>query len=124
MIKINSAAHRLSTDLIHRSFRPLEIRRVDAVAGFFMHHAFTQPVTNLCLRGSVAKQFPSIPFFCRKQTVSQLTFGGNSETVAVAAKRLSDGVNEADATAAVGEFEVDSGLARIWPRPRYQGAKG
>ncbi len=58
-----------------------------------------------------AEDGAGVPFGGGEEAVADLAFGGEAQAVAGAAERLRDGLDEADAAAAVGVFEIAGGLA-------------
>ena len=73
---------------------------------------------DLLIAAAAAQKCPGIPFDGRKQTVSHLPFGRQSQAIAIAAKGLRDRIDEADAAAAIGVREIGRRLAGIvdWQR--------
>ena len=68
---------------------------------------------DLVVAAAAAEQCASVPFDGRKQAISHLAFGRQPQAIAIAAERLRDGIDEADAAAAIGIREIRGRLAGI-----------
>ena len=58
-----------------------------------------------------AEECAGVPFGGGEEAVAHLTFGSEPEAIAGAAEGLRDGLDQANAAAAVGKFKVGRGLA-------------
>ncbi len=123
------AQYELAADLVHGALGADEINRIDAVGGGFGADAIAHEVGDFVVRargraGSLtAEDGAGVPFGRRKQAIADLAFGGEAQAVAVAAEGLRDGLNQADAAAAVGVLEVAGRLAGMRAADRHERAE-
>src|SRR5688572_31404679 len=94
-----------AADLVHGTFGLYESRSVDAMPPLFRGNAVTHELDNFLVASARSQQSACVPFRCRKQTISQLSIGGDPQAIAVAAKRLADWIDKADAAHAIGKFK-------------------
>src|SRR5689334_7132054 len=95
-------------NLVHGAFGLLELVAVDAVSGFFGADTFAHELGDLVVRGTASRECSKVPFGRRKEAISQFTFRGNAQSVAVLAERQGHGVDKANASAAVGKLKIRS----------------
>src|SRR5687768_13736478 len=83
------------------------------MAGLLGGHAIANELLQLVVVAGVTQHAAGIPFHRGEQAVAELTLSREPQTVAIAAERLRDWVDEAHAAAAVGELVVHRGLAGV-----------
>src|SRR5581483_8033921 len=107
-----------SPNLKHRTRRLEKLVAVDPVTGLLRSNACPDQRGQLLIGSTATQQLSRVPLFNREETIANLPFGSQTQSVAIAAKRLRHWVDEADAAHAVRESVIDGRLARIGHRHR------
>ena len=93
------------------------------MSGFLVGDAVANQLLDLHVVCVTAKEFSCIPFFDGKEAVADLTFGGDSQSVAIVAKRLRDRINKSDAATTGPKVVIDGRLAWVFSMSWLKRAK-
>src|SRR5947209_8509321 len=97
------ARGRLAADGGHRPRRLDESGLADVVLELLAPDRVAEDLLELGVVGALTHRGAQVGLVEREEARAQAAVGGESDPVAVAAERLGDGIDEADAAAAVGE---------------------
>ena len=73
------------------------------MSGFLVADAVVNELSKLFIGCTVAQQGAGIPFLVREEAIADFAFCGDTQPVAVVAKRLRDRIDEADPSFSIGK---------------------